>query len=126
MSGILLYKDVRARKISADFQYKQYRLKVKCDSYHVIKQTERCIGRMKNPNIEKLSLGWVIKKKVFGSCNQMRANVVDLITDPAYGTLCDYLVLNKAPKLLPTPTEDEIKDLIGKTYSLNQDQFSCI
>ena len=92
----------------------------------MVKQTERCIGRTKNPNIEKLSMGWIVRKKVYGSFNAMRSNLVDLITDPVYENLCDYLVKNKHPKLQAKPSVAEIKHLIGSTYDLNEDQFACI
>lgn len=76
---------------------------------------------MKNPNIEKLSMGWVVQKRIFGSFNTMRANVVDLITEPSHELLSEYLVKNKPPKLLQKPSIVEIKHLIGGTYELNED-----
>lgn len=51
----------------------------------------------------------------------MRANVVDLITEPSHELLSEYLVKNKPPKLLQKPSIVEIKHLIGGTYELNED-----
>lgn len=125
LSGVLIHKDIRIKQICEGFSFKQFRLKVKANSHHVNKQTERYLGRFKHPNIEKLSHGWVYKKRTYGYYSTMRANVVDLVALPELETLCDYLVEGKAPELQTRPTRQEINIQMGR-HKVNADQFKAI
>lgn len=125
LSGILIHKDIRIKTICEGFTFKQFRVKVKCNSHHVNMQTERYLGRQKHPNIEKLSHGWIYKKRSYGYYSTMRANVVDLIAKPEHEVLSDYLVEGKEPKLETRPTRQEIKAQMGR-HPVNEDQFKAI
>ena len=81
---------------------------------------------MKNPNIEKLSYGWIYKKRSYGYFNTMRANIVELILDPRLEELCHYMVHNKKPKLNTRPSKQEIMVQMSSKHKVNDDQFKAI